>query len=114
MNGNQANNRKEKTMRKLLIIATALLTLVSTANAQELPACNSPEVIAVLARITNSTLNGILGPRALGANESKNFCTAAIGRWSAPFVNNQATYTVEWLDQANNKIWVQITGRLAR
>jgi hypothetical protein len=82
--------------------------------AGQLPACDSAETVQILARITSSTLTGILGPRALGGNGGKNFCTAAIARWSAPFVNNQATYTVEWMDQAKGTYWVQITGRLAR
>jgi hypothetical protein len=82
--------------------------------AGQLPACDSAETVQVLARITRSTLAGVMYPRALGGNDGKNFCTAAIARWAAPFANNQATYTVEWLDRANGRYWVQITGRLAR
>jgi hypothetical protein len=84
------------------------------APAGELPACNSANVVKVLARITGSTLAGIMYPRALGANNGRNLCTVGIARWSFPYGNPQATYTVEWTDQASGRYWVQITGRLAR
>lgn len=73
-------------------------------------ACDSAEVVGTLARITNSTLSGILSPQSLGTGTGKNFCTAAIARWSGPFRNNQVTYTVEWMDQTKGTYWVQITG----
>jgi hypothetical protein len=82
--------------------------------AGQLAACDSAQVVQTLAQITGSTLAGIMYPRALGGNEGKNICTAGIARWSAPSVNNQVTYTVEWLDKTSGRFWVQITGRLAR
>jgi hypothetical protein len=78
--------------------------------AGQLPACNSAEAVEILARITSTTLNGIYTPKALGASDGKNICSARIRvGYAAP-----STYTIEWLDKSNGKYWVQITGSLAQ
>ena len=68
----------------------------------QLPACNSAEVVTILARITNRTLNSVLDPTTIGSGPSKNFCTAAFA------LRGSRNYTVEWMNPAEGTYWVQI------
>src|SRR5262249_34182304 len=77
-----------------------------TTPSAQLPACDSAEVVQILARITNRTLSSIYAPTTMGSNNGKNICHADM------LLRGRRTYTVEWLDQANGRYWVQITGSL--
>ena len=74
--------------------------------AGQLPACDSREVVEILARITHRTLAAVYNPTRMGSNNGRNICSVSLLRLGG------RSYTVEWLDQVQGRYWVQITGRL--
>jgi hypothetical protein len=68
---------------------------------QRLPACDSAQVVKVLARITRKSLNSVFAAKKLGENSSKTFCSAQLA------FRGWTNFTIEWMDQAKGRYWVQ-------
>src|SRR5262249_6510313 len=74
--------------------------------ARQLPDCDSAEVVPILGRVNRTNMSGLFYLKRMGSNSGRNICSVGIafrGRW---------TYTIEWLDEAQGRYWVQMTGRI--
>ena len=75
----------------------------------ELPACDSAQVVKILADIWGAQLAAVVTPRSLGSSNGKNFCAANNDRHMRA---TPMAFTVEWVNQAQGRYWVQVVGVL--
>jgi hypothetical protein len=116
-------------MRKLLMTAAALLTLAActevpatTAQAKDLPACDSETVLKTFIKVSNAVYTdheevGVklrdLEPTATG---NKRWCYAAYTRNFCPdrycpgrsIGSAESIFTLEWINESSDRFWLQI------
>lgn len=92
-------------MKKLLFAALLALT-ATAANARELPACDTPEVEAVMVRVVNPEKLFLTEPYQTDRTD-KRWCRSAVlarhGRGQLDLI-----YTIEWTNEAEGRWWLEI------